>query len=358
MAAVRESDVMAWAAVLDEARRARNAFEVGLIKVAVGMEAPRFRALTYWHLAREADRGVPLAPGVAAALEATPEATSKEPGDLDAQFAFEILQRTQARDPRPVSGWTAKAREHRMLAFPMKYDDPMLKRLTVEEREAAQPPEVKDWKPPAAKPPGPSEMPMRLTTYFPAHFASDLVRASGCTPGSQDLTGALIDYAPDGRPGHVSLAESGLSGGCLEAGRALLLSVLATPGDIAPSIFIVVPLAPDVLSCGDEEPGPRARSSAQGPAGVGGRIKEPKKIVNVPPLYPEAARRERVQGVVILAATISTSGCIRELTVLQGVRMLNAAALSAVVRWRYTPTLLDGVPVPVIMTVTVHFQLS
>ena len=43
---------------------------------------------------------------------------------------------------------------------------------------------------------------------------------------------------------------------------------------------------------------------------------------------------------------------------LQGVRMLNAAALSAVVRWRYTPTLLDGEPVPVIMTVTVHFQLS
>jgi TonB family protein len=359
MAAVRESDVMAWAAVLDEARRARNAIEVGLIKVALGMEAPRFRALTYWHLAREADRGVPLAPDVAAALEATPEATNKEPGDLDAQFAFEILQRTQARDPRPVSGWTAGAREHRsMLAFPMNYDDPMLKRLTAEEREAAQPPEPKEWKPPAAKPPGPSEMPMRLTTRFPGPFASDLVRVSGCTPGSQALAGAVINYAPDGRPGHVSLADSGLSGGCLEAARALLLSALAAQSDITPSVFVVVPLAPDVLSCGDEDSWPRARSAAGGPAGVGGRIKEPKKIVNVPPIYPEAAKREHVQGVVILQATISTSGCIRELTVLQGVRMLNAAALSAVVRWRYTPTLLDGEPVPVIMTVTVTFRLS
>ena len=93
-----------------------------------------------------------------------------------------------------------------------------------------------------------------------------------------------------------------------------------------------MPLAPDVLSCGDEEPGPR--------------------------IYPEAAKREHVQGVVILEATISTSGCIGELKVLQGVRMLNAAALSAVVRWRYTPTLLDGEPVPVIMTVTVNFRLS
>ena len=358
MAAVRESDVIAWAALLDEARRVRNAIEVGLIKAALGMEAPRFRALTYWHLAREADRGVPLAPDVAAALQATPEATNKEPGDLDAQFAFELLRRTQARDPRPVSGWTARAREHRVLAFPMSDDDPMLNRLTVEEREAAQPPEVKDWKPPVPKPPGPSDIPMRLTTSFPSHFASDLVRASGCTPGSQDLAGAVIDYAPDGRPAHVSIAESGLSGGCLEASRALLLSVLAPPGDVAPSILVVVPLAPDVLSCGDEEPGPRARSSARGPAEVGGRIKEPKKIVNVPPIYPEAARRERVQGVVILEATISTSGCIGELKVLQGVRMLNAAALRAVVRWRYTPTLLDGEPVPVIMTVTVNFKLS
>ena len=358
MAAVRETDMMAWEAVLDEARRARNAIEVGLIKVALGMEAPRFRALTYWHLAREADRGVPLAPDVAAALQATPEATNKEPGDLDAQFAFEILQRTQARDPRPVSGWTVRAREHRVLAFPMSYDDPMLKRLTAEEREAAQPPEVKDWKPPAPKRPGPSEMPMRLTTYFPSHFASDLIRASGCTPGWQDLAGAIIDYAPDGRPGHVSLADSGLSGGCLEAARALLLSALAAQSDVTPSVFVVVPLAPDVLSCGDEDSWPRARSAAGGPAGVGGRIKEPKKIVNVPPIYPEAAKREHVQGVVILEATISTSGCIRELTVLQGVRMLNAAALNAVVRWRYTPTLLDGEPVPVIMTVTVNFRLS
>jgi TonB family protein len=168
----------------------------------------------------------------------------------------------------------------------------------------------------------------------------------------------MIDYAPDGRPGHVSLAESGLSGGCLEAARALLLSVLAAPGDIAPSIFVVVPLAPDVLSCGDEDPGPHARPSARGPAIVGDRIKEPKKIVNVFPIYPEAAKRQGVQGVVILEATISTSGCIRELTVLQGVRMLNAAALTAVMRWRYTPTLLDGEPVPVIMTITVTYRLS
>ena len=37
---------------------------------------------------------------------------------------------------------------------------------------------------------------------------------------------------------------------------------------------------------------------------------------------------------------------------------LDLQALRAVTQWRYTPTLLNGVPVPVIMTVTVHFKLN
>ena len=48
-----------------------------------------------------------------AALEATPEATNKEPGDLDAQFAFEILRRTQARSP---TLWSVSKRS--MMASP------------------------------------------------------------------------------------------------------------------------------------------------------------------------------------------------------------------------------------------------
>jgi protein TonB len=38
--------------------------------------------------------------------------------------------------------------------------------------------------------------------------------------------------------------------------------------------------------------------------------------------------------------------------------MLDGAALDAVRQWRYSPTLLNGAPVPVIMTVTVNFTLS
>jgi protein TonB len=91
---------------------------------------------------------------------------------------------------------------------------------------------------------------------------------------------------------------------------------------------------------------------------VGGQIKEPKKLKDVKPVYPDIAKQARVQGVVILECTISPQGKVTNVTVLRGIPLLDAAAIEAVKQWVYTPTLLNGVPVPVIMTVTVNFRLS
>ena len=91
---------------------------------------------------------------------------------------------------------------------------------------------------------------------------------------------------------------------------------------------------------------------------VGGQIKEPKKLKHVAPLYPDIARQARVQGVVILECTISPQGKVTNVSVLRGIPLLDQAAQDAVKQWVYTPTLLNGVPVPVIMTVTVNFKLS
>ncbi len=91
---------------------------------------------------------------------------------------------------------------------------------------------------------------------------------------------------------------------------------------------------------------------------VGGQIKEPKKLKNVAPVYPDIAKQARVQGVVILESTISPQGKVTEVKVLRGIPLLDQAAIDAVKQWVYTPTLLNGVPVPVIMTVTVNFKLS
>jgi TonB family protein len=91
---------------------------------------------------------------------------------------------------------------------------------------------------------------------------------------------------------------------------------------------------------------------------VGGKVREPQKLRYVPPAYPDPAKEARVQGVVILEATISPEGKVTDVKILRGIPLLDEAAIEAVRQWVYTPTLLNGEPVPVIMTVTVNFRLQ
>ena len=78
----------------------------------------------------------------------------------------------------------------------------------------------------------------------------------------------------------------------------------------------------------------------------------PPRSKDVKPVYPAIAQSARVQGVVIIEATIGPNGAVQEAKVLRSIPLLDAAALDAVRQWQFTPTLLNGVPVPVIMTVT------
>lgn len=98
--------------------------------------------------------------------------------------------------------------------------------------------------------------------------------------------------------------------------------------------------------------------SAGPPVRIGGDIKEPRKVRSVNPEYPADAQRAGLAGVVILECTIDPRGEVGDMAVLRGVPPLTEAASKAVKQWRYEPTLLDGVPVPVIMTVTVDFRLD
>jgi TonB family protein len=91
---------------------------------------------------------------------------------------------------------------------------------------------------------------------------------------------------------------------------------------------------------------------------VGGNIASPRKIKDVQPEYPAIAQSARVQGVVIIEATIGPDGKVQDATVMRSIPLLDAAALDAVKQWEFTPTLLNGVPAPVIMTLTVKFTLK
>jgi protein TonB len=95
----------------------------------------------------------------------------------------------------------------------------------------------------------------------------------------------------------------------------------------------------------------------QAPLRVGGVIKRPTKVRDVVPTYPPLARATHVEGIVIIEATIGPDGKVQDARVLRPNPLLDAAALDAVRRWEYTPTLLNGIPVAVVMTVTVDFRL-
>jgi TonB family protein len=103
----------------------------------------------------------------------------------------------------------------------------------------------------------------------------------------------------------------------------------------------------------------RANAAANGssPVRIGGQIKTPIKTRDVRPVYPAIAQTARVQGVVIVEVTIDEQGRVSDARVLRSIPLLDIAAVEAVRQWEFTPTLLNGAPVSVIMTTTIQFML-
>ncbi len=90
---------------------------------------------------------------------------------------------------------------------------------------------------------------------------------------------------------------------------------------------------------------------------IGGDLRAPRKIKDVPPVYPPMAQQARVQGVVIIETRIDENGNVSDTRLLRSIPLLDQAAVDAVKQWQYTPTLLNGAAVPVVMTVTINFSL-
>jgi periplasmic protein TonB len=147
---------------------------------------------------------------------------------------------------------------------------------------------------------------------------------------------------------------------------------LEEPHSIAPEppvVFDAVPTGPGLViagvgdpvgdGLGTAPPPPAPRVAAPSPPlRVGGVVRPPQKVHHVAPSYPPIAQAAHISGVVILEALIAEDGSVREVKVLKSVPLLDTAATDAVRQWRFTPTLLNGVPVQVIMSVTVAFTLN
>lgn len=127
------------------------------------------------------------------------------------------------------------------------------------------------------------------------------------------------------------------------------LDDLAPPDvDLTPGDFVYIPDAP-----------PAPPADPVGPLPVGGEVTRPVKISGPEPAYTELARRVRVQGQVLIRATIDAEGRVTDLRVLKGLGMgLTESTVAAVEQWRFTPGTLHGKPVPVLYDLTVDFHLN
>jgi len=218
--------------------------------------------------------------------------------------------------------------------------------------------EVADGKGSGDLPPQPRQVTARNFKALVPGLLGEVLSATGCKiPNRYDVfAAARMIYRMDGRPLEVGVDAARVSSGCGDAVRVLGNLDLAEPSEPVIQgrpIWLLLPMDASIVSCIDEPRGALVELALRH------GLTPPKKTRHVDPQYSAAALKAGVKGVVIVEGVIGPSGCMRSAAVVRSVDLgLDVQALKAVSQWRFTPTLLDGRPVPVIMTVTVNFTLQ
>lgn len=148
-------------------------------------------------------------------------------------------------------------------------------------------------------------------------------------------------------PGFQKLSESFELSAARDWDRAITLQL----GTLQEEINIVASRTTAAASTAPAGPAPLR---------VGGNIKAPMKLKDVKPVYPPAMRADGREGEVQLEAIIDGEGAVKSVRVL-GAHVhpdFALAAADAVRQWRFSPTLLNGVPVEVLMNVKMSFRLE
>ena len=106
--------------------------------------------------------------------------------------------------------------------------------------------------------------------------------------------------------------------------------------------------------------GPPAPAPARAPAAISGGDLSASMIEAIPPRYPYESRRLKEQGTVVLDVLLGTDGRVSSIGIRtsSGHHRLDKAALEAVRRWRWSPTIREGQPVPVRGLVEIPFTLT
>jgi protein TonB len=197
--------------------------------------------------------------------------------------------------------------------------------------------------PPPAPPPGPVVRPRgpRISRQLSSDvlFAPDRVPTVTPTIVDAPRIEATVGLGIEGGiPGAIGTSASG----------GIISSILS-------AATLVAPAAPRAMHAPPpDEPAPAPPKRIR----LGGGVRMAETVYRPEPLYPPLARQMRVSGTVELVGVIGVDGRLRELRVVSGHPLLARAALEAVSKWIYQPTLLNGDPVEVIAPITVTFRLN
>ena len=358
-----------WKSLLDDVANAAQDVEPGVLQEALSSKEPSIREASVWFVVRRLARDLPVPASVLDA--AMPGQAGSSSSDTNTEDGWEAFGRELV------------ARRHRQMQTPdrsnlihatslERIDDarvlPLLKETTADERQAVvkalgktlvatKAPHEGTRTSTSIDPPR-GQPSMRMVPLPWPQLLGDLLTTPGCpfskTPRLGDFQ---TSYRPAGRPATVSLDTTSLPAKCepvLAALARLTLADMEHEVKEKETQWIIVPVDNEFLQCLAEH-NPRAPRERVWDK----RIQPPTKTRDVRPQYPQAIINARVQGMVVLESVVSAAGCVMDVAVLRSLHPgLDYAALLAVSKWRFTPTLLGGQPVAVIVTVTVNFTLQ
>jgi TonB family protein len=334
--------------------------------LAPGIATEATRGSVLQLLVRRAAAGQPLPPEGVEALRVVDQAP---------EFAWLVLYRELVRRGRTPAPARAAQRDTILRIDPTTLPatfltDPVLAWLDRDEAAAFRQIVGTHWAPFASPAPATPSRAMRtaepiddpdgsvtrLARPMAAALTKDLQSLLACRPIDGNVAVLAVRYRPTGQVRSVTTITGIDPDGCTQA--AALVAAL----DVAPGTApipegrvdrVLIGMRPSDLTCdrfgGVAEPTP---------VRVGSGTRAPKKIRNVPPVYPVHLIKERIQGVVIAESLITTTGCVVDAVVTRRVNSeLDGAALTAISEWRYEPAVVDEAAVPVTMVVTVSFSL-
>lgn len=326
-------------------------FDPGVVTAAVRHDDSRVRAEAVWYAVHRAAAG---------ALKIGEEIVAPREGmNLDEAFAVELARRVrgEAATTQPqLLKWLQSSDGRSRLAT----ETPLHRFLSRDEVRALKEggPKSSFVAPKATVASSPVRQSLfRLAILTPPGLAAQLLKKTRCDGNWIGAASVSVDRA--GRPETVDVSRIHATAGCRQAVETMLRLSFADPLRIDPprSSGMVQVVHTAGTGCLDESPA----GTVADPVRAGGDVKPPTVVSRVEPRFPEDVRERMKFGSVEVVAesVISSTGCVRELRLLEQARYpeLNTAALVALSKWKFRPGTLDGQPVDVIFNLTINFRV-